>query len=251
MSSAILSLYKGDYTQSELNTLCSVDGTVVLDNNTKRLFAGFDTTKNKAIVYGSNVDDVVWNATANTLTIQYINGTSQVVSLATFEKNSNKVTSLSSSSTDTEYPSAKCVYDSIRKKPVVVWQATTVSEGIFAAESDMSANPNWQLTNLDMSEFKTVELYIRSGGNSDMSYTPSVVIEIDLDEMNKSAFNHYIGSAVVQGPNDRNRLLAVTAAVSENKTSVFFSRCTSLYGTEATDANNNGRILYKILGYYD
>lgn len=30
---------------------------------------------------------------------------------AYFEAASNKVTSLSSSSTDTEYPSAKCVYD--------------------------------------------------------------------------------------------------------------------------------------------
>lgn len=30
---------------------------------------------------------------------------------AYFEASSNKVTSLSSSSTDTEYPSAKCVYD--------------------------------------------------------------------------------------------------------------------------------------------
>lgn len=32
-------------------------------------------------------------------------------SAVTFEQTSNKVTSLSSSSTDTQYPSAKCVYD--------------------------------------------------------------------------------------------------------------------------------------------
>ena len=32
---------------------------------------------------------------------------------AVFEKKSNKVTSLSSSSTDTQYPSAKCIYDLI------------------------------------------------------------------------------------------------------------------------------------------
>ena len=30
---------------------------------------------------------------------------------STYEQTSNKVTSLSSSSTDTQYPSAKCVYD--------------------------------------------------------------------------------------------------------------------------------------------
>lgn len=32
-------------------------------------------------------------------------------STASYEQTSNKVTSLSSSSTDTQYPSAKCVYD--------------------------------------------------------------------------------------------------------------------------------------------
>lgn len=32
------------------------------------------------------------------------------------EKKSNKVTSLSSSSTDTQYPSAKCVYDELETK---------------------------------------------------------------------------------------------------------------------------------------
>ena len=32
---------------------------------------------------------------------------------AVFEQKSNKVTSISSSSTDTQYPSAKCVYDAI------------------------------------------------------------------------------------------------------------------------------------------
>lgn len=34
----------------------------------------------------------------------------------TFEETANKVTSLSSSSTDTQYPSAKCVYDGLATK---------------------------------------------------------------------------------------------------------------------------------------
>ena len=36
-----------------------------------------------------------------------------VPSLTGYEQTSNKVTSISSTSTDTEYPSAKCVYDYI------------------------------------------------------------------------------------------------------------------------------------------
>jgi hypothetical protein len=131
-----------------------------------------------------------------------------------------------------------------------LWQVSSLSEGLLATESDISETPNWQITNLDMSPFRSVELYIHSGGNSNMSYTPSIVIEVDLDNINKSSFGHFLGSAVVQGPNDRNRLLAVSVAISADKTSVIFNRCTSLYGTAATDANNNGRVLYKIVGNY-
>ena len=41
---------------------------------------------------------------------------SSEVDVGTLEARSNKVTSLSSSSTDTEYPSAKCVYDAVGAK---------------------------------------------------------------------------------------------------------------------------------------
>lgn len=116
-------LYKGSYTQSELATLCSIGGNVVFDSNTKRLYAGFDNVANKAVVFGSNVDDVTWNASTQTMTIRYIDGNSQTVSLASFENVSNKVTSISSQSTDTQYPSAKCVYD-------VVGNINTVLETI-------------------------------------------------------------------------------------------------------------------------
>ena len=222
----------------------AVNGVVVFDNATGKIYVGGDC-------FSSEVTDASLNQNTGVLTITKADGSTITVNLASFEQTSNKVTSLSAASTDTQYPSAKCVYDSIRLKPVVVWQATTSSEGILAAETDISQNPTWQLTGLDMPGFKYVEVYIRAGGSANVSYTPSIVVEIDLDNMNKSSFGHFLGSAVVQAPNDRNRLLAVSVAISENKTSVLFSRCTSLYGTAATDANNNGRIMYKIVGYYD
>ena len=40
-----------------------------------------------------------------------VGNTTYNVKDASAEKSSNKVTSVSSSSTDTQYPSAKCVYD--------------------------------------------------------------------------------------------------------------------------------------------
>ena len=222
----------------------SGEGVVVFDKNTNKIYVG-------GVCYSSDVKNATWNQNTNTLTITKSDNTTVSLDMSSYEATTNKVTSLSSSSTDTQYPSAKCVFDSVPLKPVVVWEAETVSNGILASETDISQNPNWQITNLDMSDFRTVELYIRSGGDSNVSYTPSIIIEIDLDNINKSPFGHFLGSAVAQAPNDRNRLLAVSAAISEDKTSVIFNRCTSLYGTAATDANNKGRVLYKILGYYN
>lgn len=52
---------------------------------------------------------------------------------ASFEQTSNKVTSLSSSSTDTQYPSAKCVYDGLatKQKSITVSSSSpTSSDGV-------------------------------------------------------------------------------------------------------------------------
>lgn len=54
--------------------------------------------------------------------------TSQIPSTSGFEQTSNKVTSITSSSTDTQYPSAKCVYD---KLVDVVRQETTDTINLY------------------------------------------------------------------------------------------------------------------------
>lgn len=221
------------------------NGVVVFDNTTGKIFVGGDC-------YSSDVKNATLNSTTGVFTITKTDNSIITIDFDDYEQTNNKVTTLSSTSTDRQYPSAKCVYDNIRLKPVVVWEAQTVSQGYLATETSIAQSMNnWQLTNLDLSEFKTVEVYIRAGGDRDIAYTPSIVIEIDLDDMNKSPFGHFLGSDVVQAPNDRNRLLAVSVAISEDKTKVLFNRCTSLYGTAVTEANNNGRVMYKIIGYYD
>lgn len=51
----------------------------------------------------------------------------------TYEQTSNKVTSLSNSSTDTQYPSAKCVYDGLatKQKAITVSSSSpTSSDGV-------------------------------------------------------------------------------------------------------------------------
>lgn len=229
-------------------TTDAVNGVVVFDNITHKIYVG-------GSCFSSDVRDATLNSATGVLTITKADGSTITVNLSSFEQTSNKVTSLSSASTNMQYPSAKCVYDSIPIKPVVVWEAATVSQGFLATETDIAQTMNnWQLTNLDLTPYRMVELYIRAGENPNLGAsfkTPSAVIEIDLDTINKSSFGHFLGSTLVQYPNDRNRLLALSAAVSEDKTSIIFNRCTSLYGTGATSSNDGGKILYKVLGYYD
>ena len=224
------------------------EGTVVFDKLAHKIWVGGEC-------YSSNVLDIAYNTTTKVLSITKIDGTSITLNLSNYETTSNKVTTLSSASTHTQYPSAKCVFDNIRRKPVVIWEAATSSQGILATETDIAQTmSNWQLTGLDMTPFQTVELYIRAGENPNLGqnyYSPSVVIEIDLDDINKSTFGHFIGSAIGQYPNNRNRMIACCAAISEDKTKIIFNRCTSLYGTGATSANDGGKILYKVVGYYD
>ena len=223
-------------------------GVVVFDRTTHKIYVGGEC-------YSSEVQDISYNTSTKILTISKFNDNDIVLNFSGYESTSNKVTTLSSASTHTQYPSAKCVFDNIRRKPVVIWEAATSSQGILATETDIAQTMNnWQLTGLDMTPFQTVELYIRAGENPDLGqnyYTPSVVIEIDLDDINKSTFGHFIGSAIGQYPNNRNRMIACCAAISEDKTKIIFNRCTSLYGTGATSANNGGKILYKVVGYYD
>lgn len=240
MSSTELKFKKKQYNQET----DSGEGVIVFDNSTNKIYVG-------GICYSSDVKNAALDQN-DVLTIVKTETTIRV-NLGAFEQSSNKVTSISPSSTDVQYPSAKCVFDSVPLKPVVVWEAETVSNGILAADVDVAQTGNtWQLTNLDMSDFERVEVYIRAGGDTNTNYTSSVVIEIDLDNMNKSPLGHFIGSAITQNPNDRNRLLAVSVVISEDKTSVLFNRCTPLYdGTAGTDYNNKGRVMYKILGYYN
>lgn len=222
-------------------TTDNLDGLLVFDNTTHKIYLSGEC-------FSSNVKDVSFNQVTGVITLTRMNDTREMIDLSHLEKPANKVTSISDQSTDDEYPSAKCIYGTLERKGEVVWEVQSVSDGILASETDLSQNPAWQLTNLDMTPYQTVCLYVRSGGTGS-STTASGVIRINLESMNTSPFGHFLGSTVLQNPNNRNRLLALSAAISEDKTKVFFNRCTSLYNTAATSANSDGRVLYKIVGY--
>jgi len=225
------------------STTDSTSGTIIFDKSTKKIYV-------EGECYSSDVKNATFDSNSSILTITKSDNSNITVDFSAFERKTNKATSLSSSSTHTQYPSAKCVYDYSKDKPKseLVWETQSVNDGILASETDISQNPNWQITNLDMTKYQKVKLYIRSGG-SGTDITPSVVMKIDLGGLNKSPFGHFIGSTIGVNPNNNNRLFAVSAAISEDKTSVFFNRSTSLYNTAATSVNSDGRVLYKIVGY--
>lgn len=144
-----------------------------------------------------------------------------------------------------------CITYTWDRKPVVIWQDDT---GLSAIQADISANPAWQLTNLDFSPYKRIKVYAKSGrGSTNAGTTPQMMVEMLLDDRCKVTYygGHYVGSTLSQKPNDSNRYASLTVAVSADKTSFAVLRQTSLYGTAATTNNDIGANVFMIEGYYD
>lgn len=175
--------------------------------------------------------------------------------IVTFESVSNKVSSVTSNSTSVDkYPNTKAVFDEFQRKPVVVWESSTPSEYLKAIQSNLSASPSWQLTDLDLTPYKRIKIYTCAGkGTTNASTTPAIVLEMSLDSRAVSTAwgNNYIASTVIQKSNDNNRLATLTCAVSQDKTSFVVLWQTSLYGTAGTTNNDIGANVFMIEGYYD
>lgn len=173
--------------------------------------------------------------------------------IITFESVSNKVQSVISNSTNTDkYPSTKAVYDEFQRKPVVVWETNT--NFLNAIQTDITENPAWQLTGLDMTPFKRIKIYSKAGkGRTTASATGGMILEMSLDSRAGIADygGNFVGSVMVQKPNDANRYASLTCAVSADKTKFVVLRQTSLYGTAATTNNDIGADVFMIEGYYD
>lgn len=146
-----------------------------------------------------------------------------------------------------------------QKKPVTVWEVDgeVVTTGLVAVGEDISANPNWQLTNLDLTPFARIKIYSKAaqkaGTTASASTTPAMVLEMSLDPRAAIAEygGNYVGSMLAQKPNDANRLCTLTCAVSADKTKFEVLRMTNLYGTAATSNADVNAYVFKIEGYYE
>lgn len=150
------------------------------------------------------------------------------------------------------------VFDQFQRKPVTVWEVSDVSQGLLALNAGISSSVAWQLTNLDLSPYKRIKIYAKAGRktgslSADSSIVPAVIVEMLLDDRAKETVsqNVFLGSALVQNPNDANRLGTLTCAVSADKTKFAVLRQTSIYGTAATSNTDTYEYVFLIEGYYD
>lgn len=178
------------------------------------------------------------------------------VAIINRESVANKTQDIVGNSTSTTlYPSAKAVFDQFQRKPVVVWEVTDTSQGLNALQVNISASDvAWQLTGLDLTPYKRIKIYSKGGqGSTNAGTTGAMILEMSLDPRMAitSQGGHYVGSVLVQKPNDSNRYASLTCAVSADKTSFAVLRQTSLYGTAATTNNDIGASVVMIEGYYD
>lgn len=153
-------------------------------------------------------------------------------------------------------------------KPVVLYQ-TDGTTGLLGVNEDELGN-DWQLENYDFTPYKYLRCYFKMGNFSttNPNLTPSMVIELPLEAASKSksapsgdgqACDMYVAGGVAPNPSDPTTVLSVLVAVDSTKTKfqVVYQNMydgwqyDDNYSNSPTEANNNGRFLYKIEGCFD
>ena len=150
--------------------------------------------------------------------------------------------------------------DEFPSKPVVLYQ-TNGTTGLLGVNANQLGN-DWQLENYDFSPYKYLRCYFKMSnfGSTSADLTPSMVIELPLDDESKSSTcDMYIAGGVSPNPSDPTSLSSVLVAVDSTKTKFQVINQFSYdewtydnnYDNSPVANNNNGRYLYKIEGCSD
>ena len=134
----------------------------------------------------------------------------------------------------------------MQSNPVVIYE-TDGTTGLLGHNQN-TVEGQWQLENLDLSAYKYLRCYFAGGTASGDATTPAVIVEIPLDTAAIGP-SGYLGSVMTTLPFNRNREYLVSCAVDSTKTKFQVIHQNTLWDITASDANNNGRYLYKIEGY--
>lgn len=135
----------------------------------------------------------------------------------------------------------------LQTNPVVLYE-TDGTTGLLGHNQNDYAN-RWQLEDLDMTPYRFIRCYFKCSTITDATgYTPAIVVEVPLDDAAMGT-TIYCGGQMVPLPFNRNRQYLVSCAVDGTKTKFQVIHQNTLWDITASDANNNGRYLYKIEGY--
>ena len=160
------------------------------------------------------------SAQANVLEGVQVDGTdltisSKKVNITGKENTSNKVTSLNNSSTDTQYPSAKCVYDYVAAKLSSTYKAKGTCT--FANKPSLIAANEGDVYNISDS-FTTTSDFVEGAGNTYPAGTNIVVVNTASSGTAVYKYDVLAGFVDVSGKEDTsNKVTSVSSASTDTQ----------------------------------
>ena len=137
----------------------------------------------------------------------------------------------------------------LQSSPTVIYE-TDGTTGLLGLNESTLSN-TWQLTDLDLSSYSYLKCYFKGANitiESNSNYSPAMVIILPLDSAAMSQNVYMAGQSSIL-PFNNNRHYNIVVAVDNTKTKFKIVSQTVLWDITSSDANNNGRYLYKIEGY--
>lgn len=169
--------------------------------------------------------------------------------LGKFEQSGNKIQDLFSyTDSTTTYPSSKAAYDLVKFVYDLVMPVTIYSDSTGFECHNKDPGDGWQLTGLNLSQFKRLKFYVRSA-DSGSSQSPSHIVEMHLDDRCRGDNSYFTAGHTTIYPESEARTHNVIFTVSGDKTSIAFSKCHRISASTAA-TSLGGRNCYLIEGYY-
>ena len=234
-------------------SVVSVSASVVnVNTKVQNLSGAVQSTSASVVSVNSSVQTVsasveaLENQIADTITGVTLNGSAATVT--------NRVAALTSSTiyAGTQQPAQSLgnngdVY--LQTDSAVLYE-TDGSTGLLGINDTASSlSSNWQLEDMDFTPYRYIKCYFKaSSGVNNTAYTPAVIVTVQLDSASLGT-TAYIGGTMCVLPFNKNMEYTVSCAVDSTKTKFQVIHQDTLWDISSSDANNNGRYLYKIEGY--
>ena len=189
---------------------------------------------------------------------QYDSGVNSIISainkdadwaLGKFEQSGNKIQDLLNyTDSTTTYPSSKAAYDLVKFVYDLVMPVTIYSDPTGFECHNQDPGDAWQLTGLNLSQFKRLKFYVKSA-ESGSTQSPSHIVEMHLDDRCRGNNSYFTAGHTAIFPESEARTHNVIFTVSGDKTSIAFSKCHRISASTAA-TSLGGRNCYLIEGYY-